>query len=226
MSEEKMDALIVRHLYDLEAASQRLTKYIQIQVGSAIDEIIKEWAEEQRWSFDLNFEEDATWLANECWRIPELERSKNEFYARFATDINDAGEKDGDWNSEFWLTQLCGFGPGAAGFRWSCNYSRIGAHKGAWKRFLRENEFPQTLTKLGLDYEETSGDFFIRFLINNETLATAIEGENIEDALDPVRDALSVIDKTWRDFDGLLQSAKKHFVGPRDKLREVPPGSE
>jgi hypothetical protein len=227
MSEQEMDALIVRHIDDLEAATKRLKESIQVEVGAAIDKIIKKWAEENKWFAKLGFNESGAWVAEESWRMPDTEQSADKFFGSFYIHVNDAGiTKDGNWNSEFWLTQLCGCGPGAAGFRWSYASKEIGATKGDWKRFLREKDFPQKLAKFGFDYEEKFGDFFIRFsTINNQTLATAIEGENIEDALEPVRAALKTIEKAFPQFNDLLQSARKHFSSKQGKPGGVPAGS-
>jgi hypothetical protein len=101
MSAEEMDALIVRHLKDIESASIRLVE-IEKKVGKVIDDVIGSWSQEREWFSEREFHVDVTWIAPENWRVPNAPRAKNEFYCWFEADAVGGWEED----SEFWLTQL------------------------------------------------------------------------------------------------------------------------
>jgi hypothetical protein len=118
--------------------------------------------------------------------------------------INAAAEDD-----QFWLTNLCGLGGGPFGICWSCEYSNFDAKKGEWKKFLEGRI--SDIQKHGFNYHQKSGTFFLPFIVDQQALAVAIKGDNIEDALGPLREALGVIEKAQPSFDILIEVARKHF---------------
>jgi hypothetical protein len=132
LSVQEMDALIVRHLKDIESASSRLQKEIQKNVGKVIDDVIESWSQARDWILERNFDEASTWIAPKNWRVPDTPQARNEFYCWFGTDTQN-GERG---ENVFWLTQLCGLGVCPLGLRWTCEYGKLGLGKGAWKTLL------------------------------------------------------------------------------------------
>jgi hypothetical protein len=212
MSTEAIDALIVRNLLDLERARERLQNHIQIDVGAQIDNIIDEWVKEKNeWFAELDFNADKYRFAPETWRVPGSDRGEDKFRALFKVGCGEAGQINGQWDNEFWLTQLCGLGPGPVGFRWKCEEAEVGTNKTGLKKFLNECGIVQEFKSLGFEFEEKSGTFFRPFLIDKEVLAAAIEGNNLEDAFEPMRTALSAVEKSWKKFDNLITRAIETF---------------
>jgi hypothetical protein len=210
MSTEAIDALLVRNLLDLERASNRMTGEIEPKVGELIDKIITTWADEQTdWFVDIGFNDGYTEIAPESWRIPDSERSENKFLAEFRTDANDVSQNENSWTSHFWLAQLCGLSDGPVGFRWVCDFAALGTNKSGWKRFLSKIDAPAAAKGFGFEYQDKSGTFFLPFSIDKELLAKAIEENNIEDSLEPVRAALKIILDSWTVFDGFIKEFKK-----------------
>jgi hypothetical protein len=96
------------------------------------------------------------------------------------------------------------------GFQWVCEPTELGAKKRDWKRFLTESRVNR-IEKLGFKLESKSGAFFLQFIVEQEALAVAIEGNNLEDAFEPMRTALSVVVKSWKTFDDLIGEARDEF---------------
>jgi hypothetical protein len=207
MSTESIDALIVRNVLDVERAYDRLNNNIQPKVGKEIDNIIESWASENDWWYsELSFDGDFPEVAPASWRISDAESSEDKFIARFNANTNDVGAKDGSWS---WLTQLCGLGSAPYGFRWVCDFAELGTNKSGWKKFLGRINAPAAVKGFGFEYQDKSGAFFLPFIIDKEALAKAIEENNIEDALEPVRAALKTILDSWSVFDGFIKEFKK-----------------
>jgi hypothetical protein len=213
MTAQEMDALIVRHLKDIESASNRLNIEIQKNVGDAIDRIVKEWAGEKKWYSTgcVNNEETYLALAPTNWLLPDKEERDEKFYGWFWIDAFDnAGNETGLWNNEFWLTQLCGLGAGPLGICWGGEHGNFNTTNARWKAFLapRVADFNN---KYGFKYVQRDGVFYLPFTIDQEALATAIAGDNIEDALGPLTAALEIIGKAEDDSNSLLNAAKTNF---------------
>jgi hypothetical protein len=209
----KIDVLIVRNLKDIESASKIIIDEIQKNVGKAIDDIVGEWSLEKDWFSDGGkFDGENLMLAPKDWKVPESSE-KDEFFGSFYFDAINAAQNEEGWENEFWLTQLCNLGVGPVGIRWSCAYSNFNATKGGWKKFLEGRI--SNIQKRGFNYHQKSGTFFLPFIIDQEALAVAIEGDNIEDALGPLREALTVIEKAQPDFDTLIEDARKHFIAQK-----------
>ncbi len=167
MSDERIDALVVRNLLDLERASKRI-EHLQVIVWHEIEEMIKAWAEEQRqWHMNFNTAEQEGWFAPDSWRVPASDKEEDEFFARFVFEISDEGKADdGHWDSEFWLSQLCGLGKGSAGFEWKCAHKTLPTSKSNWKTFLREKGNLSAISDFR--FQEKSGTLFLPFVIDRE----------------------------------------------------------
>jgi hypothetical protein len=207
-----IDALIVRNLKDIESASNIIDDEIQKNVGKAIGDIVAEWSREKDWfSEDENLDDGEPTLAPKNWKVPDSSE-KDEFFARFYIVAINAQNEEA-WENEFWLTPLCNLGVGKVGICWRCAHNNFNSTKGGWKKFLEGRI--SNIQKRGFNYIQKSGTFFLPFIIDQEALAVAIEGDNIEDALGPLREALAVIEKAKPDFDTLIDDARKHFIAQK-----------
>ena len=101
MPSQEMDALIVRHLQDIESASRRINDDIQKNIGDAINSIVGEWSREKDWDsfgkFDVNDEGDLLTLAPKKWRFPDSDAKDNEFFGWFWFDAFDDAENERNW---------------------------------------------------------------------------------------------------------------------------------
>jgi hypothetical protein len=199
MSGRELDALIVRHLIDLEDACERLTNELDKEIFIEIDHVIREWArsEDRKWFFKETTEDTFAWMAPEEWRTPDAD-AEQKFRCRFKLDTTDNAP-----GTEFYLTSICDLRGGPFGICWACDHD--GINMKTWKKFLQP-EIP-AIENLGFRYQEKSGTFFVPIIISQNGLAEAIEGDNIEDALAPVLDALKIIEQGWKSLDGLFRRA-------------------
>jgi hypothetical protein len=214
---QDMDALIVRHLTDIESASKRIKDDIENNVWKALDDIVEPWlGEVQFLTYKAYYgSNEYSIYAPNNWRIPDSD-DKDKFFGSFWIDAFDYAKNEIGWNNEFWLPQLCGLGVGPTGICWGADYSNFNMTKSGWKTFLVPHV--SRIREHGFNYVQKEGTFFLPFTVDSEALAVAIEGNNIEDALlGPLSKALQVIKKAKPDFDSLIEDAKKHFK-PQEKL--------
>jgi hypothetical protein len=218
MSAEKLDdldALIIRNLGDLDAASCHLMHKIQPRVEKAIDKFAENWASKHKWKGEFDFSEEGVWIAPPDWQTEE-----KDWLGTFWLDVgpNDSWD-DKPGEDSFWLTRLCQKGRGVLGFRWY-REGGIPTTEAKWKKFVRESGNTDTPTgKKGFVYEigakgfacEDSGLFFTDFKIDADKLITAMQDDDFETALEPMQDALDRLAKAKPEFDKMFVPAKKMF---------------
>jgi hypothetical protein len=210
MSANEYDALIVKHLRDLELAVKRLDFDITVRVYKAMESIAESWSRKNRWAgeFDWKNERIGLWLAPPQWKGPDAREGERLAYFELDGGFGD----DFEWEQEldyFMLTRLCGLGEGKICLRW--NYGEaIGANKSKWVKFVQP--YVEQIRRAGFEYETESGLFFIPIHIEADSLASAIKVDAIEEALKPFSAALDLLLKAKPEFDSMLAKAKKHFA--------------
>jgi hypothetical protein len=214
MSTEKLDALIVRNLRDLDVATKRLWCDIQSRIGKTIDGIAESWAEKHKWKGKFEWDSEL-WLAPPEWKSPDS-GDEDSWLGYFELDAGFGDDFDFDAENGldvYWLTRLCGAGHGMMCFRWVYG-DGLGAKKPKWKKFVNDaaGNWVERVRKVGFTYDEGSGLFFIPVRAEAETLATAIEEDAIESALElPFQQALDKLLAAKPEFDAMLERAKKDF---------------
>lgn len=203
MPRNEIDGLIIRHLADIEAACKRIANQIEPQVNSAIDDVVKEWTDDNAWSSDGDFANNNLWLAPSDW---QLNLEEGEWASRFWLYAGESG-----WEDEYRLSQICGVGQGTVGIWWA--YEKVDKR---WKNFAAD--FVVTLRRLGFHYEETAGSFFLPFQIDPAMLAKSVEDDAIDKAMQPLRAALAGLEPDARvEFDRMLAAARQdpRLIGVR-----------
>ncbi|NIJ43485.1 hypothetical protein FHS78_003800 [Parvibaculum indicum] len=213
MHDAQIDALIVRHLGDLDMAASYLANELEPRVASAMNSMAEKWAKKRRWRGQYSWsvgEDDYLWLAPQSWAVPD---SDNDVYLSFCLwgeERDDfTGKKGHDY---FWLTRLLRAGQGKLGFLVECETQYFGG-KAQWKKFVRT--YVEKLRAEGFVFMEGSGGFFRPLVVDAETMAKAIEANAIEDALGPFVNALDDLKAAQPAFDELLQDALQTIGGAR-----------
>jgi predicted RNase H-like HicB family nuclease len=207
-----MDALIVRHLSDIDTAAKRLSYSLEAQVGKAIDGIVEAWAEKNGWNGTFEWDQNELSVVPPEWKYRENgadEDSRSAWFYLYAGQGDDFDStNDLDY---FWLTRLCGSGRGELGFWWEYEKGSIAPKGRKWKQFVRP--YIERARETGFTYDEESGLFFIPVRVEPEFLAQAIENESIEDALQPIEMALEACIAAKPVFDEILDAARAQFKG-------------
>ncbi len=210
MSSAQMDALIVRHLADIDTAAKRIIHNVQVEVGKALDEVAEEWADAQGWTGVFEWDENELALYPPEWGYKEPgseDTSRSAYFYLYAGQGDDFGEtSDLD---QFWLTRLTGSGRGQLGFWWEYEKGVVAPRGKRWKQFVRS--YIERLQGKGFTYDEESGLFFLPVRVDREALALAIENETIEDALEPLKKALDLCLGAKAIFDEMLATARIQF---------------
>jgi hypothetical protein len=211
MAETNVNALIVRHLGDIDAAARQVEYDLQPNVAKSLNEIVKAWAESRKWEHEAKwFHDGETYVAPACWKNTDEDKKNNPLYCWFELNTS-AGDdyRDVQELDYFWLTRLCKSGRGMLGFRWTYNGSLIPARGRRWRQFSSDHvEGPR---KAGFVYEESKGLFFRQVHIDAGKLAQAIENDAIKDALGPIEEALDTCFAAKGVFGEILNRARSEF---------------
>lgn len=212
MSNNALDALIVKNLADLDMAAKRLEHVIEAKIGKSIYKLVHEWAKPRGWIGDFEYRyDDYLWVTAPEWAAKDNPKEK-QGYAWFTST---AGEND-DLDSTslnrdyFWLTRLCRLGEGEMGFRWHYNQNLLRPKKREWKDFVVK--FVDEIRSHQFRFEEGADFFFIGYTVDHANLVKAIEEDAVEDAIqEPIRGALDRIEASKPSFDKLVRDARKAF---------------
>lgn len=218
MSEAKneLDALIVRNLDDLTDAIRRL-EGIQQEAGKTIDEIVCDWCKAHKWHLvNEALESDAGLeLSANTWEQENREDENSQVLASVWVCIEN---EDIDWYDHRWLSNLCNVSQSAPlNLFWMPKFRIIipggGIKKSRWRDFVTRgaDQWITPLRELGFSYSDQEGGFFLPFIIDKEKLAEAIKQNAIEDAFDPLHDALKKLEDAKPFFDQILKAAEKEF---------------
>lgn len=196
MDRVELDALLVRHIGDLDSSVQRVGELEQ-SVGEAIDIVFVEWGRENDWIVKDGWEKNYCSVMPRAWR-----REVDEWPAFFELGYG-SGEPveraaGGDY---FWLTRLCGAGQGQVGFR----FGQDEFGKREWRKFIREYSDIVQGTNFILDDDPS---FFLPLRVDIERLSVAIVNDDIVSALQPIKDALDHIAEHVAKFDALLSAMR------------------
>lgn len=209
MSTKEIDALIIRNLRDLDAAANYTRYKLETKIGGEINKIGNDWIEEHEWNGDCNWDHPGLWVAPANWKAAGAEEGDDKWLAKFWLHfgIGDDGH-DGSGKDHFWLTRLCGDGTGMIALRWY--QENICSKKGKWKQFVQP--WKDRICKTGFAYEDGEGLFSIPVRVDAEQLASAIEQDNMSDALEPFVKALDKLLAAKPTFDKMLEEAKREFA--------------
>jgi hypothetical protein len=209
MTKTDAGALIIRNLGVFEEASKLLSHEIERDIFAEIDRLVKDWASDHDWCGKFDWWKDQLSLAPREWVISEKDYEVQAHFEFWMRHSDDEGETD---KSDYWyLTRLCGAGINDLGFKWYEIPAYLGTqgNRIRWKAFVRTRALP--FEKLGFQFEEERGRFYMPVRLDQGRLAQAYEKGGIEDALTPVRDALDKLQRSVGAFTGLIKDARREF---------------
>lgn len=196
MDQFELDALLVRHIADLDDGVRRLTQ-IERAVGDEIDSLAAKWGGDNDWVVDQGWNDASCSVMPRAWR-----RGEDDWPAYFTLDYGSgdpgAQQPGGDY---FWLTRLCNAGSGKFGFR----FVQDEFGKREWRKFISERTDVMVDTKFILDDDPS---FFLPFCVQAEALSAAVENDDIKGALGPMKEALDHIAEHVAKFEALLTAMR------------------
>src|SRR5574337_1055908 len=182
----------------------KLLYEITENISNSIDRIIEGWAKRKGWRGTYAwYEDDWTAFWPSAWQIGD-EESKD-LLAWYSWENKD------DDGSYWTLTDLTSERTGITGFRFAVDVKQFTCPtKREWRKFCDEQRtaLPE-LESSGFKYDESSGTWFLPWRLDAKQLAEAYASGSIEDALDPVRDALRKIDEAHPHFEKLIEADRK-----------------
>jgi hypothetical protein len=204
---DNLDALIVRNLRDLEAATHRFFHHTETRVAKAIDEMVEVWSKTNGWKGQFDWKEEGLWVAPQRWMSDSSDEGDRLAYFELDAGLGD----DFDYNENedvFWLTRLCQQGRGKIGFRWRYG-TALGISKPKWKKLIQSDDGKRAerIYKLGFEPED-SGLFFTQIKVETEQLAVGFIEGSLEKALQPIQLGLDRLLTSIPEFDAALKAAK------------------
>ncbi|MBV5273159.1 MAG: hypothetical protein JZU52_05805 [Lamprocystis purpurea] len=209
MDNEEAAALIIKNIAMIEEANRLLQGDLSEKVFGAIDQTIQSWMDDLEgleWvgSFDFWNSRWGTYFGPEQWKTGDEEAEH--WIASF--DLGAIGDDDG----EEWLTALLAARRQRIGFRFSVDRSLLNVKIKAWRTFASEkNQECPEIEQGGFQFEPREGTWFLPWQINADLLAETYVNDAIEDALDPLKEALERIHVVYPIFVELVESAQQHF---------------
>jgi hypothetical protein len=187
-----------------------LVEVIEPRVFGAINEEITDWIEKERkerWvgkaTYDDDDQELDIGLRPATWRTPQGEAAElGRAYFEFTST-----QEETDLS---WVTTLCGANKDEIGFVTEFDWKAASLAKKDWKALAQrhQNDTPQ-LSQAGFRFNDKEGVWTLPVRIDAETLAQAIEEDDIASALEPLRAALETLGKTAVHLDALAAKITK-----------------
>lgn len=210
--EARTEALIVRHIADLDAASRLVEEKLDPMLERALERLLKQWAREHKWESGGDWKKTYPFVFPSDWNIGPRDGEGKYQDAWFEVDAVES-QSDAIGGSSYWIARLCGIG-GSIIINW--NWTKDGYKLKDWKAFAAKHV--ADLKGAGFNYDEGSGGFFIPIKMDAEQVADAVESNTFEDALRPVvYDALDRCFQAKGRFDKILKAAKSPQAVPGAK---------
>ena len=211
MSKQAAFKLIIENIQMFDEASKLISEEFDSELFNAVDNVIKEFEFDFECKGKFNSAENgfsifypSNWLANS-----EDDTDANNCYAHyyFNSESAEASIEIHYWaiTSLFSKTDrmILGF------YSWRKQFSQCG--KKGWKEFLiQQNKQYLKLQELGFEFNTTYG-FYLPIKPLDPKLVIENYPDSLEDAMEPIRDALKTLKEAHPIFNEIVEAAKKKF---------------
>jgi hypothetical protein len=144
--------------------------------------------------------DETIWLTHADWMEVGDDVEDPPFYLL----LNERTEPgvDADWT---WLASFTGAWPGRATMGFFVGDDRLKSNA-VWKKQLRANQaIVDSLVTRGFRYDGASGELYVPFLVDGETLAKAFEQDEFGTALEPLAQAVMVVSNAHSELTNLYR---------------------
>jgi len=206
-NEKEAGKLILSNFQMFAEAMQLFFQQVEPTFLRALDKLIENNSMHMGWHSEVDFYENVeTWFCPAEWVLPD---SKYKASAYFFLTYS-AGTSEDACS----LENLCGIN-GGIGFGFWVNPVEFGSGR-RWRDFLRNHtpEINGVLMSRGFIIDadvDRTGAFFLPFRLNIAELTDAWLKDEYDVLLQPVADAMQVIESSLPVFEDLLGRAKREF---------------
>lgn len=195
----ELNALIVRSIGDIESALVQAYA-IDRMLFQAVGEAIKQQLASVDWHVSRDEEERDIWFTRHAWLPSDTELPG----APYRIDLDGVGGLNGG-EDETWLAQFLQVGPNQAGAAFFLTGNGL---KGRRATALYRSQSDTLDTLLAAGFQREGASIFLPLRLNAEQLAQAFENGDLDEAMQPVRDALAVIVEAQPHLDQLVKAAQ------------------
>lgn len=199
MDTATLDRQLLTNLADMDAATNRLWS-IEQRLSDEMNALRLEWCRENGWVFDEEyFQVDADFhLGLPEWR---LEKEDWNCWFELAEEYGKPGYGEIDQNS-FWITKICKVGSGCFGLR----FMQEKFDKVEWKAYIKEKGEMIAGTRFRID---DAPSVFVPFVLNASDIVAALERDDFEECLQPLRDTFDHLRQHVGLFESLMEGCRK-----------------
>jgi len=200
-----LDALIVKHIGDLEAARRRIDEVVDPRLLREVSVIMENWAAGLGWVHKFEDDEQSISVAPEDWIKRDKDGKINWWFPWFELSSIDA---DGDLVSASHLAEFLALEDSSTCKALSFCQDVLG--KKVWRNLLKKTaKEMQALRDLGFEVDDREGLVNFPVRLDLEVLKTSFEENDFEEALAPVSAALDRVRQAMPHFQLLALAAER-----------------
>ena len=212
MSKQAAFKLIIENIQMFDEASKLINDDFESELFNAVDNVIKEFEFDFECKGKFNSAENrfstfypSYWLANSS-----DDTDANNCYAHyyFGFESEETGKEIHYWGITSLFSKVEGMVLGF--YSWKKQFPKCGNKD--WKEFMIEQnkKYPE-LGKLGFKFNTKGYDFYLPIKSLDPKLVIENYPDSLEDAMDPIRDALKTLKEAHPIFNEIVEAAKKKF---------------
>lgn len=213
--------LIIQNLNIIEQAHRLIIDKVQPKVFKAIAQLTQDQVESWNVATEgqYEYEDDIDiWFLDQAWKESALDTdntiNSSNLYAYYKLLVFWKSEND-EIGNEHWLTSLFENNFEYMGFQFVIDSKQLAERpkKKDWNNFLLQwNQRIPELEKLGFKYDHTDMMWYLPIeSLNAEEVANNYESDTIVDALQPIENAMSILNQARPYFTQILNDGLQIF---------------
>lgn len=206
MSKTQAVKLILENLSMIEEVSTFLDKELTPSLFNAIDSTIKD--ELGNWVGIFDFWENRTVFCPENFLTGELDKNlnyRNSIASYYFYQVDDT--------NYYWLSNLLNINGNLMKFAFLGHWGNENFNftSGKWKKFCQqENEKYPEIQQAGFKFNEKEGEWYLPIQPLDIQKVIECYESDLEEAMEPIRDACRILLKTHRYFEEIMEDAKSY----------------
>ncbi|MEA1071725.1 hypothetical protein [Sphingomonas sp. LY160] len=193
----ELSALVVRNIGDIEEAIAHTLAKIDARIFEEVGREIEERLGARNWFVYANVEDRDIFFAHRLWIPSGVKPYDTPYWFKLDEQVSASGG-----TNETWLSEFLRVGPEDAAVALILRGTTIKPQR--WKALIKANaDLIERLVDTGFKLDDDQR-LTLPILLEAETLAIGFESDDLSEALQPLRDALDVIEAARDDLDALI----------------------